>query len=53
MRINSYDILNNRIHDSFSSRCTIRVWEISVRQLDLRTFDQFGRGTNCGGLVFV
>ena len=30
-------ILTNRMHDSFSGRSTIHVWEISVYQFDLRT----------------
>ena len=53
MRVDKQNILVNRRHDSFSCRSTIHVWEISVCQLDPRTFDQFGRRTNCGGLVFA
>ena len=33
------------MHDSFSSRSTIRVWEINACPLDFPTFDQFGRLT--------
>ena len=42
----------NRMNDSFSSRSTIHVWEISVCQVDLHTLIS-SLGTNSGGLVFV
>ena len=35
-----------RMHDSFSSRSTIHVWEINACQLDWRTLHQFGRENN-------
>ena len=41
--------MTNRMHDSLSGRSTIRVWEINVCPVDLRTLDQFGRENHCGG----
>ena len=45
MWINQWNILTNRMHDSFSSRSTIpvRVWEIIVCPYDLPHLGQFGR----------